>query len=230
MAIFTAGPMAGQISGRVGSVVFSHNKGGPYVRNGTKPTKVANERAAAVRTRLTLASQAWQGLTDAQRASWKTWCMVNTVTNRLGHQVLMPPNAAFVKLNTRLLQSTDSTLGEPPVSVAPEGPTGFSATYDIGAGTFEIAFAPTPCGATNRLWLRGWVTDSPAITYLENRLVNVMISSLNHVTGMDVQSYVEAVYGVLAVGETVHLELCFIDSLTGQLSPAMRTHGVVVET
>jgi len=230
MAIFTPGPMAGVISGRVGSVVFSHNKGGPYVRNGTIPTKLSHERAVAVRTRLTQASQQWQALTDAQRASWKSWCQVNTVTNRLGHQVTMPANAAFVMLNTRLVQAGDSPIDEPPVTVSPEGLTSLSGSWDIGAGDFAITFAPTPLGATERLWCRAWVTDSAAITYLRNRLVVVKITDVEEATGTDLQASIEAIFGTLGVDETVHVEASIFDTLSGQVSAPLRVHGLVEES
>jgi len=52
MAIFNPGPLVGQVSGRVGGTVFSHNRGGAYIRNGSIPYAVYSQKALQAKSAL----------------------------------------------------------------------------------------------------------------------------------------------------------------------------------
>lgn len=230
MALIVPGSLAGQVSGRIGSVVYSHNRGGPYVRNGTVPTRVTSADALAAKARLAAASQAWQNLTDAQRLAWAAWAQVNPVVNRVGHSITLTGHAAYVALNSRLAQAGQAAITLPPVAEAPAPLSALSATGDIGAGDAELVFTPAPLAAGIALFTRAAVVDSTGITNVQNLLKVVYISAAALATDYAWQSSVEAAFGALAVGQVVHFECQTIRLADGQVSKPLKTSVVVSST
>lgn len=230
MAIFTPGPMAGQISGRVGSVVFSHNRGGTYVRNGTIPIKIMSEAALAAKARLATSSNAWQALTDAQRAAWVAWAQANSVTNRLGHAITLTGIAAFNSLNTRLRLALAAPITAPPIIPPPNGLLTLTQQGDIGAGAFGLTFTATPLSANVKLWIQACVTNSGAIEYVQNLIRYCGVSAAAQASPFDHQALIEARLGALVVGQTVTSFVSTFDTVTGQLSRPLRVQTVVTST
>lgn len=230
MAKIKLGPMAGQISGSIGATTFSHNRGGTYARRRAIPVTSTTVSALAAKARLTNASQSWGSLTSAQRLAWSVWAQMNPVTDTLGDKITLTGHAAYVMLTTRLLQAGLTAVTTPPVVTAPASLLTLTATFDVGAGDFAMAFTATPIGATNSLWVRGAVTDSASQVYINNRLRVVKVSSANQATGLDVSTELAAQFGALTAGRLVTLEASILDRNNGLLSAPLRVSGVVVST
>jgi len=230
MALITPGPMAGQISGRLGATVFSHGKSGPYVRNGTIPTVSTTPAALAAKARMGGAATTWTTLTPAERLAWKEWAGENPSTNRLGHQITLSAIAAFCGNFTRMHLAAETTLTVPPIIAGPLPLLSFSITADIGAGTIVCTFTPAPLGATDALWLEGVVLNSPAINHVANLTRFLVVCAAATVTGYDYQAALEAVFGAVSVDQTVVLLARVFDRATGLISPPQRATAVVVST
>lgn len=230
MAIFTAGPVAGQISGRVGAIVFSHNKGGPYIRNGTIPITSTTDPALAAKARITAASQAFRSLTTAQIQSWVVWAATNPVVNRLGKQITLSPISAYIQLNTRLLADGQAMISVPPLIPPPDPLLTYSQTYDIGVGAFAATFTATPLGANEKLWIEATVVDSAGIVHVENMLRWIGNSAAAQASPFDQESLVVARFGTLQVDQQVHFKLRVFDNATGLISAPLRASGAVVST
>lgn len=230
MAIFTPGPMIGQASGRVGGTIFSRNRGGSYVRNGSIPSTVTTAKALNAKAFLSLASQAWSALTSAQRLAWNTWAASKTVTNRLGRSISLNGQNWYVSINTRLLAAGESQISVPPSKVAPAGVTITSLTVDAGAGGCEIAFSATPTGANEALWIRGACVPSAAITNVENLFTTLDITAGAQASPVDIESILVAAFGPLAVGSSYHVEVRVLDLTTGLVSGRVLARTVCVST
>lgn len=230
MALFTPGPVVGQISGRVGASVFSHNRGGTYIRNGTIPTLVTSEAAINAKARMTAQSQAWDNLTDVQRLAWLEYARSNPVTNRLGSQVTVGGNAAFCGINCRLALAGVATLTEPPIADPPTALATMTLSLDIGAGDFQVAYTATPLGATEKLWVRACVLNNVAIGYVENRLRNLARSAAAQASPYDIEAQTVARFGTLSVGQKVVIRAHIFDTATGLLSAPLQADGLIVTT
>lgn len=230
MALIVPGSLAGQVSGRIGSVVYSHNRGGPYVRNGTIPTLVTSPAAMAVKARLAAASQAWQALTSAQKLAWGAWAQTNPVINRVGHSVTLSGHQCYVMLNTRIAQAGGTAITVPPIAAAPGPLTSLSLTADIGAGDFEAVFTATPLGAGIGLWTRAAVVDSTGINNVSNLLKVVDISAAAETSPYDIEAAITASFGTLTVGQVVHIEVSTVRLADGQLSKPLKASAVVTST
>lgn len=87
-----------EASGGIAGLVFSHNKGGMYVRARTIPTNPASTRQAAVRSLMNQAANRWiDKLTVQQRADWAAYAEVVTLPNVLGAQIKIGPNAHYIR-------------------------------------------------------------------------------------------------------------------------------------
>lgn len=230
MALIVAGPMAGQISGRIGSVVFSHNKGGPYIRNGTIPITSSSSYAIAAKARLSAASSAWQGLTAAQRRSWREWAIENPITNRVGHQITLTGISAFAGNYTRMALAVQTPLTVPPIDPAPLPLTSATLNLDIGLGAFDVTFLATPLAANDMLWMLCAVTDSAAVNNVNNMLRYIGVTAAAQASPFDFLTLIEARLGTLVVDQTVNMFVAVFDSVTGLLSQPLRATGLVVST
>jgi len=230
MAIYTPGPLAGQISGRLGASIFSHNRGGPYIRNGTIPTKVTSQYATNIKTILAARSAAWQGLTAAQRLEWVEYARQNPIQNRLGLQKTLTGHQAYISINHRLAQAGDTLLSVPPIGGPPDSLTSLSLSLDIGAGDFKASFAATPLAADDRLWLQAAVLPSAGCTYIGNLLKLIKISDKAQATDYDFQADCEARFGALQVNDRITVVASVFDSATGLLSNPLRASGTVSST
>ena len=230
MAIFTPGPAVGQISGRVGGSVFSHNRGGPYIRNGSIPTTVTTDAAVNQKARLASISADWQNLTDAQRLAWVSWAQTNPVVNALGHQITLSGHQAFNQINCRLDLHSQTLLDVPPVGAAPDPLTGLTLTADIGAGDFQVAFTATPLGAAIAIEVWGCIVTSPGITYVDNLMRFIQVSAAAQASPLDIETAFTARFGTPQVGQVVHVKARTVTLAAGLVSGFRQDTAAVTST
>lgn len=220
------GPMSGSLAG----VTASHNKGGQYLRLRAIPTISTTAPALAAKAFLGEGSAAFGGLTQAERDSWDRYGTLRPEVNALGDPKILSGIASHNRIFTRMRQAGDTPRTAPPIGTDPNAVATLSATFDIGVGTTELTFTPTPLAATERLWLQAAVVDSQGINFIESvkRLVTVAVAAT--ASPFDYLSVVEAIFGTLIVGQKVILLPRVYDDATGLVSLPRRVDGVVVST
>lgn len=87
----------GQLSGSVGGVVASHNKGGQYLRNRSLPTNPNTNRQQVVRLALKTSAEAWKELASEQREAWEGYAVGTPVVNRLGESITLSGFNMYVR-------------------------------------------------------------------------------------------------------------------------------------
>lgn len=153
MAIIS--PIHGSMRGRIGGNVYSHNRGGDYVRLGTAPVNPNSGRQQQSRTILGDLAQAWETvLTPAERATWNTYAQNHPVENSLGQEIFLTGLNWYVKINARLIDASDTPLASAPVGGGPGGLTTF--TVDQSALTTLDVTYTVVLGAAERMQL--WMT------------------------------------------------------------------------
>lgn len=230
MAKIAFGPIVGQASGKHAGIVFSHNAGGPYIRTRAIPTISTTPEALAAKARLTDVSERWQGQSQATKDAWAAWAATNPITDRLGMSRILPANAAWVKLNTRLQHAGEPIISAPPVIPAPNPLATLAQSCDIGLGAFDLTYTPTPVFADGRLFIKAAVTDSQGIFYVRNLLRVVEIVVAAQASPYDHQAVVEARFGALQVDQVVHVEVAVMNDEDGQMSAPLSARTVVVST
>ncbi len=135
-------PGGTQLSGKLGGWVYSHNRGGPYIRARGIPVNPNTDRQAAVRTAVTNLSIFWGNeLTQAQRDGWAAYAANVSWTNRLGQSINLTGQNHFIRCNTQKVVS-----GIARIDAAP-------AIQDIGDAEDQLAC--TASEATQDLTING---------------------------------------------------------------------------
>lgn len=218
MAKFTPGPTVAALSGSIGGTVYSHNRGGAYIRNRSIPITSTTEFALNAKARLATASTAWQNLTDAQRAAWLQWALQNPVTDTLGFPRHLTGHQAYVALTVRLAIIGAAAVDTPPINPAPDGLLTILQDGDIGVGDVDLVFTATPLGANALLWIQAAVTNSQGINNVNNLYRFVGVSPAAQTSPFDDQALIETRLGTLIVGQKLHVKVSVLDDVSGLLS------------
>lgn len=215
MAIFTPGVAVGQISGRVGGNVFSHNRGGQYIRNGSIPTNPDTPYRAQIKGWLAEASQHWLSLSQAQRTAWNEYASNNPWINRLGRSISLNGQQTCVQLNARILGVAGTKIDIPPLSDPPAAIGGVTLTADIGSGDFELAWTTGALATGLKLYCRGVVLPSSTITYVKNKWRHFLTSAAAATSPADLSTAFPARFGTLQAGQIAGVEYRVIDPASG---------------
>ena len=115
MALVTL-PGGEQRSGKLGGIVFSHNKGGPYIRNRAIPTNPNTDRQVAVRVANGNLAIAWDvELSQAERDAWDVYAANVSWLNRLGQSITLTGLNHFIRSNVSRLISGIARVDAAPV-------------------------------------------------------------------------------------------------------------------
>lgn len=101
MAIFRPGALIGGISGAIGGVVFSNNRGSRVVRHRPAVKGGRAPRHGPAQAKFRAAQSAWATLDEIERAAWRTFATQVPTTNRLGEQHALSAFQVFVRFNIR---------------------------------------------------------------------------------------------------------------------------------
>ena len=227
---FTSGPTIGAASGSIGGTTYSRNRYGQYTRVRAIPTRSTTIYAQAAKAILAAQSQAWAARTDAERAAWTAWAQTHPVTDSLGQSQVLTGHAAYVQINSRIDFASGTLLVLPPVADAPDALQSLAGTFDIGAGSFEVTWTPTPLAATVSLWTQAAVVSSSGVNYVRNLLKQIDVAAAATASGLDLQTELELRFGTLQVGQSVHFWCSTYDNATGLISSPLTVRGIVVST
>lgn len=134
--------LATAISGSLGGITGSHNRGGIYLRARTIPTNPASAQQVAMRNIMAQLTPAWgQQLSFSQQNAWNTYGDNVPVVDALGESRNLTGQQWFIAANAPRLQAGlarvdngptiydrgDAVIGNNPISDASEA----AGTYDI---------------------------------------------------------------------------------------------------
>lgn len=95
-----------QMSGSIGGMTGSHNRGGLYLRARSIPVNTNTARQVAVRSAITSLTSAWnQSLTATQRAAWNLYGSNVLVPGALGDPIQLSGQNQYIRSNTPRLQA-----------------------------------------------------------------------------------------------------------------------------
>lgn len=132
-----------------GAVVFSKWKGRNYVRRHAIPANPKSAAQVSMRSMMKFLSQIWDGLSDANKATWVARAAVTNIS----------PFNAFVSFNQSLWNTFHGPTQELPATETGEG--GDAPTTTISAGVKELSLSIAD-GASGPDW--GWLIHSSLTT------------------------------------------------------------------
>jgi len=216
--------------GKIGGQVASRNRAGSYLRNKVSPVNPNTSAQNNARSFLTTLSQAWRGLTAAQRSSWNNAVGDFAKTDVFGD--LKNPSGfnLYQRLNLNLLH-----IGEATIDVAPLPSEVLTAgigalSIDIGAGdAYTIATdAAVPTATSMEVWATPSLSPGKNFVKSELRLLEVFDAAA--ASPHDIKASYEARFGVATAGSKVFVQIKFVNQATGQASTTQQASTIVADT
>lgn len=138
-----------QVSGSVGGLTYSHNKGGMYTRGRAIPTNPKTLQQQAVRNGLQLTSNAWSAtLTAANRNAWNTYATNVPMTDSLGESRNISGNSMYNRSNVPRIQAGLTSVAAGPTTFTLATLTNPSVTGVASTGVVSVTFTNTDAWAT----------------------------------------------------------------------------------
>lgn len=130
--------IAGAISGSLGGLTASRNRGGQYFRKRSMPTNPNSNHQQAVRTAFGGLVQAWANILDAtQRQGWKDYALNTPRVDTLGQPLTLTGQQAYIGSNTAKMQAQilGLTDADVPIARVDDAPTVFNTGGAVNALT-----------------------------------------------------------------------------------------------
>lgn len=203
-------------SGKLGGHVAARNKAGAYFRTKVTPVNPNTSYQANARARMTVLSQGWRGLTDAQRTAWNGAVQDYASTDIFGD--LKNPSGfnLFQKLNNNLVNIGESSLLLPPTPQEVQGFTAVSLAVVTGTPAVTLTFAPA-IAATEKIKMFATAPLSPGISFVKSEFRQVAILDSTDTSPAVITTEYIAKYGsVGATGQKIFVKLVPVSVASGQ--------------
>lgn len=148
MALFTSTLFA-QVSGKLGGTVFSHNRGGKYIRSAATPTDPNTVFQQVVRANLSNLVATWPTMTSKQREAWNTYASNVPLKDRFGDYRPITGHQMFIRCNAARLQAGLAIVVVGPVAMLLESYAPSLIVVVFGTEKIRVTFDESD----------GWVGD-----------------------------------------------------------------------
>ena len=203
--------------GKIGGQVASKNRSGAYMRNKVTPTNPQTAAQSAVRAILAAASQAWSGLTEAQRAAWNGAVQAWIGNNVFADGVVPSGKNLYTRLRANLVGIGQAALSTPPLPVAVVAPG--LGTIDCDISDTELNVPYTGTSAAQYLIIEATAPQTAGTYNPSGRYRQIHTALQNTASPINVYTQYVAKFGAPAAGQKVFVRVKSIVTATGQNSP-----------
>jgi hypothetical protein len=204
-------------SGKIGGHVASHNRAGAYFRTKVTPVNPQSTAQLAVRNRLGTRSQAWRGLTDAQRSAWNAAVSAFAKTDIFGDLKNPTGFNLYQKLNNNLVTVGAAAITVPPIPAAVSTVTITSITPAAGTGLVPMVLSGA-VPASTAMKVFATAPQSPGVSFVksEYRLITTLAAAT--ATPVALGTAYTTKFGSFTAGQKIFFKLVFTSTVTGQES------------
>ncbi len=213
--------------GKAGGHVMSKNRGGAYMRTKVTPSNPQTTSQQTTRSSLSSFAQSFRSLTQLQIAGWNNAVQNFKGTNIFGDVVNPSGINLYVKLNTLLALVGAAALTDAPLPGEVASLLTLSGAAAAGAGTFTVAFTPTPVPADHSLVILASKQFSPGVSAFKGKSTVIKIVAAAGASPSNVFAAYTAKYGSLIEGQKIAIEAFFVNEITGQKSISLHNSLVV---
>lgn len=227
MALIKLTAIVAEISGKINGTVFSKNRYGAYARTKVTPVNRNTVKQQGARAILTIVSQAWKSLTEAQRKGWIEGSKNFIRTNVFGDVRNLSGSALFARLNANLLHIGVSQIANCPLPVSVPSIDTLSGTADNGDQSMTLSFSPAiDAGVSIEVYATAGLSAGKNFVKSEFKKIATKTSAFE--TGNTIAADYIAVFGAVpAAGTKVFVQLKHIDATTGQPGAIIKTSFIV---
>jgi len=223
-ALFGSIVVAG--SGSIGGHTISRNRGGQYIRTKVTPLNPQTVAQTIVRAAFGTFSQAWKGLTTAQRTAWLN-AVNDWKTSDIFSNVRVPSGSnLFVRLNSNLAQIGVAMISSPLANAGCDSVIATTLTYAVGTPALSLALSGG-IPATVHAVIYATPPMSAGKSYSKNLLRKISLVEPSATSPVNILAAYNTKFGnVGVVGQKIVVGIKFINSTSGASSP-MQTIATV---
>jgi len=138
------GLLGTDLSGSLGGIVASHNKGGGYFRERVTPVNPATPFQEFVRQTLADLTNRWNNLlTEVQRGEWTNYAQNVPIINKVGEPQIIPALSMYVRSNVGRIQAGLDRIDDAPAVFNLGSFTAPTFAVDGSADTIDVTFEAT---------------------------------------------------------------------------------------
>lgn len=204
-------------SGKIGGHVASRNHSGAYFRTKVTPVNPQTTAQLAVRNRLGVRSQAWRGLTDAQRAAWNAAVSAFARTDIFGDLKNPTGFNLYQRLNNNIVTVGGTAIAAPPIPAAVSVVSITSISPAAGTGLIPMVMSGgVPAGTAVKVFATA--PQSPGVSFVksEYRLITTLAAAT--ATPVALGASYSTKFGSWLAGQKLFFKIVFVNTATGQES------------
>jgi hypothetical protein len=213
--------------GKIGGHVASKNRAGSYFRTKVTPVNPQTSYQAGVRNRLTSISQAWRGLTDAQRAAWNAAVSDFSKTDIFGD--LRSPSGFNLhqRLNNNLLNVGVAMIDTPPVPSEVDAFTSMSFTAAAGTPALSITFAGA-IAAGMSVKISATSPQSAGKNFIKSEYRQIGVLTDSDTSPFNALSlYTDKFGSIGSAGQKIFIKMVQVNETTGQEGSAISNSAII---
>lgn len=190
-------------SGSAAGTTSSRNRFGQYRRTRAVPVNPGSPAQSSARSSLAAASQAWAGLTEAQRAAWAAYAEGHPRTDSLGQTIILTGHQMFVGFYAAaaaaaLSLPTDAPYGEPPAAPA-------MVVTALNDSAVSVTLTPGVVPANSSVVIEAGRPVSPGVTFFKDYRVVRVFAAAADVSPADISAAYVAKFGSPTTGTKVFI-------------------------
>lgn len=211
--------LVSDVRNKLNGSVLSKNRYGNYIRNKTTPVNPQTTAQQNARAALAANAQAWAGLTEAQRLSWKALAAELPFTDIFGDSKILAANSMYVKLNGNLQKIGETALPAAPekVSVPAVEISLLVATQTAGALTaLDATISPATIPAGFALAIYATPAIGAGRNFVKNqfRFLGVAPTPVGGI--IDLEPLWNARFGGVLAGQKIFVRAALVSQDSGQ--------------
>jgi hypothetical protein len=214
--------------GKIGGHVASKNRAGAYMRTKVTPVNPSSAAQVNVRARLSVISQAWRSLSQAERSAWDSAVSDYSKTDIFGDSKNPSGFNLFNKLNSNLLNVGEAQIDVPPAPVGVSVFDTFTLAAAEGAGTMVATVTPAVLPAGEQIIVRATSAQSAGKSFVKSEFRQTEVIDAVVGGSIDLAAAWEAKFGDIGPADSkIFVEIIHVNEVTGQVSQAQQAFAVI---
>lgn len=214
------------IRNKLNGSVFSKNKAGAYIRTKVTPVNPQTLAQQNQRNILSTWSQAWRGLTPAQRSGWNSAAVNFPYTDIFGNLKQLSGFQLYCKLNINLNVAGAAGIDDAPSPVELPAITALAIVADESATSYTLTFAPTPVDDDFAMLVEGVGNVPPGRSFVKNLFRSIAVIAAADTSPAVLSTPFNAKFGAPVEGNQTFVRCTMISTITGQRGVPIQANAV----
>jgi hypothetical protein len=189
------------------------------MRNKTTPVNPQTSFQQNARSILASQSQAWSGVSQAQRNGWSALAQTLPFTDIFGDPKTLSGQALFVKLNVNLLKIGESAISSAPLKEAVPGIQATALTATVTAGTISalnLTIAPATIPAGFSMVVFATPAINAGVSFVKNQFRQIGVAGAPLGGVIDLETLWNARFGAISAGQKIFIRIALVSQTSGQ--------------